>query len=107
MSAVGIGAYPPEYRADESFDPTDERLVEGLLFALETLHGEATTFALASHMNTTMRRIEPVLARMREGGLVKFEVARPGEHDGLVWRRSKAGIERAKTIEMRQRARRR
>jgi hypothetical protein len=105
--AVGIGAYPLGYRADESFNPADEQLIESILFALEALHGEATTFALASHIQSTMRRIEPVLARMHEDGLLKFEVVRPGEHDGIEWRRTKAGISMAAAIEARQRARRR
>jgi Mn-dependent DtxR family transcriptional regulator len=104
VSAVGLGAYPPDYRSDGSFNVADERIIEAILFALEALHGEATTFALASHMQTTMRSIEPILARMRTAGLVKYEVP---PNSTLAWRRTKAGIEMAKAVENRQRARRR
>ncbi len=106
MSAVGLGAYPADFRFDGSFNPTDERTVESILFALETLHGVASTWDLASHTQASKERLLPVLERMREGGLLKYEVARPGEFDGIEWRRTKAGIEMAKTIEMRQRRRR-
>lgn len=102
----GIGNMPIDYRSDGSFNPADQRTVESILFALEALHGGASTWALASHMQSTMNRIEPVLDRMRKVGLVKYEVVRPGERDGIEWRRTKAGIEMAAAIEMRQRARR-
>ena len=107
MSAVGLGAYPPDYRADGSFNPADERLVESVLFALEALHGVASTWDIGSYLQTSKDRLLPVLERMHKSGLLKFEVARPGEFDGLEWRRTRAGISMAAAIENRQRARRR
>jgi hypothetical protein len=95
MSGVGIGGFAPGYRSDASFDPADERLVESLLFALEALHGEASTLDLARHLDLPMNRIEPVLERMRKANLVHYEVV---PNSLLVWRRSRDGIERTSQV---------
>ncbi len=104
MSGVGLGNMPANYRSDGSFDPSDQRTVESILFALETFHGEVSTFDLATHLDLPMNFIEPVLERMRRANLVKYEVH---PRSTLVWRRTKAGIELAATVAHRLAARRR
>ena len=86
---------PAGYRSDGSLGNADERLAESILFALEALRGEGSTFHIARHLDVPMMTIEPVLERMRASGLVKYEVV---ANSCLVWRRSERGIARANEV---------
>ena len=103
---VGIGGWPSNYRSDASESPTDERVIDSVLIALGELRGVASAAALASFLGVNSVELEATLRRMRDLGLVHYEVARPGEVDGIAWRRSSLGIERAEKLQKRLAARR-
>ena len=98
---VHLGNRRPDFRADSSLDAASEHLVDSVLLALGVLHGAATTMGLARHLDVGAPLLDSVLGAMRAMNLVHYEVVRPGQPDGIEWRRSLAGIARAESVSRR------